>query len=77
MLLEAAAALAPPDMTIRMSDHLSALPHFNPDLDGTEAPPAVVQWRAAVDDAEGFRSSRRPSTRTVCRARSRTGSTGW
>ena len=54
MLLEAAAARAPPALALRMSAHRAGLPPVNPDLDGTEPPPAVVQWRAAVDDAEGL-----------------------
>ena len=53
-LLEAAAALAPEDMAVRLSDHLAALPHFNPDLDGADPPPAVLRWRAAVDAADGL-----------------------
>ena len=53
-LLEAAAALAPDDVSVRLSDHLAALPHFNPDLDGPDPPPAVLQWRTAVDSADGL-----------------------
>jgi NAD(P)H-dependent FMN reductase len=33
-LLEAAAALAPEGVTVRLSEHLATLPHFNPELDG-------------------------------------------
>jgi chromate reductase, NAD(P)H dehydrogenase (quinone) len=52
-LLRAAAALAPEDVTVRLSDHLATLPHFNPDLDA--APPAAVAgWRAAVGGAGGL-----------------------
>jgi NAD(P)H-dependent FMN reductase len=53
-LLQAAAALAPPGVTVRLSDHLMALPHFNPDLDGDMRPAAADSWRAAVGRADGL-----------------------
>ncbi len=53
-LLEAAAALAPPDVTVRLSDHLATLPHFNPDLDGPARPPEAEAWRAAAGGADGL-----------------------
>jgi chromate reductase, NAD(P)H dehydrogenase (quinone) len=53
-LLRAAAALAPDDVTVLLSDHLATLPHFNPDLDGPAPPAAVARWRAAVGDAGGL-----------------------
>ena len=53
-LLEAAAALAPPGVTVRLSDHLASLPHFNPDLDGPGRPPEAEAWRAAAAEADGL-----------------------
>ncbi|HEX3275016.1 MAG TPA: NADPH-dependent FMN reductase [Gemmatimonadales bacterium] len=53
-LLEAAAALAPPDVTVWLSDHLSRLPHFNPDLDLDPWPAAVASWRRDVAGADGL-----------------------
>jgi chromate reductase len=53
-LLEAAAALAPPGVAVNLSDHLVALPHFNPDLDGPVPPAAVAAWREAVARADGL-----------------------
>jgi len=53
-LLRAAAALAPEGVTVRLSEHLATLPHFNPDLDGPAPPSAVAGWRAAVASAGGL-----------------------
>ena len=53
-LLEAAKALAPEDVTVRLSEHLATLPHFNPDLDGPARPPAVAAWATAVGAAHGL-----------------------
>lgn len=53
-LLRAAAALAPEGVTVRLSEHLATLPHFNPDLDGPAPPSAVARWRAAVTSAGGL-----------------------
>jgi NAD(P)H-dependent FMN reductase len=53
-LLEAAARLAPPGMTVTLYDGIGDLPHFNPDLDIDPAPPAVVAWRAAIRGADGL-----------------------
>lgn len=53
-LLRAAAALAPEGVTVRLSEHLATLPHFNPDLDGAAAPGTVAGWRAAVGSAGGL-----------------------
>jgi NADPH-dependent FMN reductase len=53
-LLEAAAALAPDGVTVHLSEHLAALPHFNPDLDGPARPPAATAWAAAVGAADGL-----------------------
>jgi len=54
-LLQAAAALAPAGVTVRISDHLAALPHFNPDLDTDLLRPGVAaEWRAVVGRAAGL-----------------------
>jgi NAD(P)H-dependent FMN reductase len=53
-LLQAAAVLAPAGVNVTMSDHLVALPHFNPDLEGPALPAPVGQWRAAVGGADGL-----------------------
>ena len=47
-LLQAAVELAPPEVTVRPSNHLALLPHFNPDLDGEARPPAAAAWRVAA-----------------------------
>lgn len=52
ILLNAAQRLAPDSVAITLFDGLSDLPHFNPDLDGPVAPPAVAVLRAAVQSAE-------------------------
>ena len=53
VLIRAAQALAPADVTVEIYDGLGALPHFNPDLDVEPAPEAVADWRRrlAVCDA--------------------------
>ena len=55
-VLDAAAALAPPDVVVTRFDDLAGLPAFNPDLDveGAEPPPAVAAWRAAVAAADAL-----------------------
>jgi NAD(P)H-dependent FMN reductase len=53
-LLQAGAALAPPDVAVSLSEHLVALPHYNPDLDGAAPPSAVAAWRSAVTGADGL-----------------------
>jgi NAD(P)H-dependent FMN reductase len=53
-LLKAAAALAPPGMTIELWDGLGGLPHFNPDLDVDPLPPPVAAWRARVAEVDGL-----------------------
>jgi chromate reductase, NAD(P)H dehydrogenase (quinone) len=53
-LLQSAAELAPVDVTVRLSDHLAALPQFNPDFDGDARPSAAEAWRHAVGSADGL-----------------------
>ncbi len=53
-LLRAAIALAPPSLSIVFEEQaIGALPHFNPDLDTDEPPPAVRAFRAQLADARG------------------------
>jgi chromate reductase, NAD(P)H dehydrogenase (quinone) len=53
-LLEAAARLAPPGLTVARYHGLDELPHFNPDLDGP-VPPSEVAWlRAQIKEADGL-----------------------
>jgi len=51
-LLEVARALSPSGVDLVRFDGLRDLPLFNPDLEGGEAPPAVVAWRRALADAD-------------------------
>ena len=53
-LLKAAALLAPAGTTVKVSQILSKLPHFNPDLDdvGSVPPAAVAKLRNAVAKAD-------------------------
>ncbi|HEY4943365.1 MAG TPA: NADPH-dependent FMN reductase [Rhizomicrobium sp.] len=53
-LLQAAALLAPPGLTVTLYDGIGALPHFNPDLDSDPLPPAVTAWRSHVAEADGL-----------------------
>jgi chromate reductase len=56
-LLEAAARLAPRDVTITLWKGLASLPHFNPDLESAEPallPTTVAQWRTAVAQADAL-----------------------
>ncbi|MEO5913889.1 MAG: NADPH-dependent FMN reductase [Luteolibacter sp.] len=52
-VLRAAIELAPSEVTITLYDGLAELPHFNPDLDGEIAPPAVVEFRRQLAAADG------------------------
>jgi NAD(P)H-dependent FMN reductase len=53
-LLQAGAALAPPGITVRLSDHLAKLPHFNPVLDLDPRPAAVAAWRRDAAGVDGL-----------------------
>jgi len=54
-VLEAAALLAPPGVTITLYDGLGALPHFNPDLDSQDGGqlPEIVDLREQIGRADG------------------------
>jgi NAD(P)H-dependent FMN reductase len=52
-VLQAAISLAPRGVEIILYDSLSRLPHFNPDLDGEDAPVPVADWRAQLQAADG------------------------
>jgi NAD(P)H-dependent FMN reductase len=54
-LLRAAALLAPAGMEIRLYEGIGDLPHFNPDLEGTEdEPESVRDFRARLREADGM-----------------------
>jgi chromate reductase, NAD(P)H dehydrogenase (quinone) len=52
-LLQAAIALAPPNVDIKLYTGLNDLPHFNPDLESTE-PPTVQDLRTQIAWADGL-----------------------
>ena len=52
-LLRAATALAPESVEITLHGGLGDLPHFNPDLDVEPGPPAVLDFRARLQAADG------------------------
>lgn len=52
-LLQAAIALAPPSLEIKLYTGLNDLPHFNPDLESTE-PRSVTDLRAQIKWADGL-----------------------
>lgn len=53
-LLQAAIALAPEAVEIRLYGGLGDLPHFNPDLEELGEPPSVAAWRAQVQWCDGL-----------------------
>jgi NAD(P)H-dependent FMN reductase len=52
-LLEAAIALSPQNVEIKLYRGLADLPHFNPDLESTE-PPAVTDFRQQLSGSDGL-----------------------
>jgi NAD(P)H-dependent FMN reductase len=54
ILVRAAAALAPDDVDVRIYTQLAAVPPFNPDDDGDQAPPAVASFRLEVAAADAI-----------------------
>ncbi len=53
VLLRAVQRLAPASMAIVISDDVGRLPHFNPDLDGGQPPPAVAEFRSRMARVDG------------------------
>jgi NAD(P)H-dependent FMN reductase len=53
-LLHAAAAAAPPGVTVVLFDGLAALPHFNPDIEAEGAPESVTRWRRALAESDAL-----------------------
>ena len=53
-MVEAARLLAPVGVEVTVYGGLGELPHFNPDVEMGELPPAVVELRAAVGDADAL-----------------------
>lgn len=52
-VLQAAARLAPPGVTIELYQQLGGLPHFNPDFDNERVPDIVVEFRALIGAVDG------------------------
>jgi len=52
-MLQAAAMLAPDNVAITLYDSIANLPHFNPDADTENPPPAVVDFRLHLQQADG------------------------
>jgi len=52
-LVRAIIALTPDNLSVTLYDGLADLPHFSPDLDGDDAPPAVARLRLLLRDADG------------------------
>lgn len=53
-LVEKAVRLAPEGAEITAFTGLGELPHFSPDLDGSDPPAAVTRWRLATGASDGF-----------------------
>jgi chromate reductase, NAD(P)H dehydrogenase (quinone) len=55
-LANAARALAPEGVEVEVYDGLALIPHYDQDLDqeGVEAPPAVVELRRRIDEADAL-----------------------
>ena len=53
-LLRLAASVAPDDVIVELYDGLASLPHFNPDDDVDVPPPAVLELRRRVGEADGL-----------------------
>jgi NAD(P)H-dependent FMN reductase len=52
-VLQAAARLARPDVTIELYQQLGDLPHFNPDFDSERLPDLVAEFRALIGAVDG------------------------
>jgi NAD(P)H-dependent FMN reductase len=53
-VLQAAARLAPPGVTVELYQRLGELPHFNPDFDNDKLPAIVGEFRALVGAVGGL-----------------------
>lgn len=53
-LLETAVKAAPAGVTITFFEGLSALPHFNPDLEAERTLPEVDAWRHAIAESDAL-----------------------
>jgi NAD(P)H-dependent FMN reductase len=53
-VLQAAARLAPPHVTIELYQRLGDLPHFNPDFDNERLPAIVGEFRALIGAVDGL-----------------------
>jgi chromate reductase, NAD(P)H dehydrogenase (quinone) len=53
-VLQAAARLVPPGVTIELYRRLGELPHFNPDFDDEKLPAVVGEFRALVGAVDGL-----------------------
>ena len=53
-LLEAAAASAPDSVEVVFFDGIGELPHFNPDIAASAAPPGVARWRRAIAESDAL-----------------------
>lgn len=52
ILLRVVASVAPAPIEVRLYEGLGELPHFNPDLDGEAALPAVADFRARLQESD-------------------------
>jgi NAD(P)H-dependent FMN reductase len=52
-LLRVAGEVASDGMVLETAPSIATLPHFNPDVEGTEPPPEVVAFRTRVGAADG------------------------
>ena len=53
-LIKAIADLTSETFTLTIYEGLSEIPHFNPDLDGEQAPRQVIHFRNALREADGI-----------------------
>ena len=53
LLIKAIAALSLKDLDIKVYNKLSQLPHFNPDVDDTNLPEVIEEFRNEIKEADG------------------------
>lgn len=51
-LLQTAIKVAPPGVEVAICDDLRNLPHFDPDIEASGPPVAVVEWRKAIAECD-------------------------